>query len=871
MTGTPEPPRFSFRRFVVGPGFFLLVVLFPVLFLGRVISPVDVFTSYDPWNVVCPPTRVQNPLLNDPPTSWLTVMILAKRFPEGFFWNSTLASGIPGWSHLASGLLSPLVFLPALFLPVAWIFTAMIVFRFLAAFGSMYLLLRDDGLDPDGASIGGLLWGGAGAMAVWWLWPHVSVAAFCPLVVLGARLAFRPAPFSRRFLPFTAGTFLVTAGGFPAWTLAAALLALASGLVEALRPESRGRRISGLLGLALAGMIGVAPLLPSLFAFSSFLDATGHLERRRDMALERPVPLAHLRLFFDPWGAGSPTDGSDCGVPGMPGSNNFIENCVEMGRIALPLVLLGAAVPFVLRRRKRTEEGGSPRLPGFWVAVLLVPLLGLYTRSGMELVGRLPGVRNSSLVRIRIVLLFGAAALAAHGASRLLALLRERGLLPRGPQLLVAAIALELALFDTELLPYLRRSEATPRTSASIEKLKEETARNPSRIAATFIALWPNSSEMMGLEDVRSHFWSEADYRRLLEKAEPKGFGAFGGTIIAFDGLRLRAASPALDLLGNRWLAEPPAIRLVEPLSRDDRRESPPDRSLPPLADLAGGARVAQPFASEGTLRRFALWLPRPVAPGELRLRIEEEWSGRTVWSSSEPPGDPDPTGRSWWRTDRLPATFSSSRLRLVLEAAPGARPLVAAAGHPDEPDWENALVDGRPAPAPLSSAFDFGGIVLRPDLGGIDLRVFERLGALPRWWSVREVRGASFDDFLARVDSIDFRRIACVERGNEAEAKRFLAGSGSDRARFTLLDDRPERSEVEVDLDSPSLVATSLKLDSPHRSRLDGSPVSPIRTNGLFRGYLVPAGRHRIELAVGPFARWTRPAYLAPGGAQQR
>ena len=50
---------------------------FPTLFMHRVVSPNDVFYNFDPWSTVRK-VDVQNSLLNDPPTSYFTLMSLMK-------------------------------------------------------------------------------------------------------------------------------------------------------------------------------------------------------------------------------------------------------------------------------------------------------------------------------------------------------------------------------------------------------------------------------------------------------------------------------------------------------------------------------------------------------------------------------------------------------------------------------------------------------------------------------------------------------------------------------------------------------------------------------------------------------------------------
>ncbi|MEO8035485.1 MAG: hypothetical protein ABI837_13700, partial [Acidobacteriota bacterium] len=102
------------------------VLFFPVFFMGRVVSPNDVFYNYDPWSVI-PHEQVQNSLINDPPTSYLTLMSLLKSGGDTFHWNPYIASGIPGFGSSASALLSPFVFVPVFALPLTWVYSGIIL------------------------------------------------------------------------------------------------------------------------------------------------------------------------------------------------------------------------------------------------------------------------------------------------------------------------------------------------------------------------------------------------------------------------------------------------------------------------------------------------------------------------------------------------------------------------------------------------------------------------------------------------------------------------------------------------------------------------------------------------------------------------
>ena len=141
------------------------VFFFPVLFMGRVPSPNDVFSNFEPWSTARP-AEVQNSLLNDPPTAYFTLMSLAKNDWRAFHWNPYIAAGIPGWGSSAAAVLSPFILLPVLALPLAWVWTGIIFLKINAAFFFAYLWLREERLGRRGAATGAVLFAASGPFAV---------------------------------------------------------------------------------------------------------------------------------------------------------------------------------------------------------------------------------------------------------------------------------------------------------------------------------------------------------------------------------------------------------------------------------------------------------------------------------------------------------------------------------------------------------------------------------------------------------------------------------------------------------------------------------------------------------------------------------
>ena len=130
------------------------VLFFPVLFMGRVLSPNDVFFSYSPWSSLqsdaVPP---QNLLINDPPTGMYTHISMVKEDWRTFHWVPYTGGGVPGFGT-ANGVSTPLILVPALLAPLPWFYTAMVFVRLNLAFFFAYLWLREERIGRRGAAIG---------------------------------------------------------------------------------------------------------------------------------------------------------------------------------------------------------------------------------------------------------------------------------------------------------------------------------------------------------------------------------------------------------------------------------------------------------------------------------------------------------------------------------------------------------------------------------------------------------------------------------------------------------------------------------------------------------------------------------------------
>ncbi len=531
------------RTALVVTGLYLLVFFFPSLFMGRVVSPNDIYRHYEPW--VEEGVVAQNPVIHDPPLAYMPIAAMMKRAPESFHWNPWIASGIPGWGSAASALLTPFVMFPAL-LPLALFYTGIILLKFLFAYLMSYLWLREERLGKSRAAIGALVAAAAGPMFVLWLWQSTNATVLYPAVLLAIARMFHGKRNSVVMLVLVGICFLLS--GYPASIVFAIWLALFYGFVQLLRTRRFPLRELARAGIAVVLALAIAA--PVLDPFISFLGRTGYLEWRTDMSHYSLSP-AHLAGLADAEYLGNPAKGvwESAGVPGP--LDNYIELTIWVGPIILLLSFLALFDP-----RARGRVAGW-LLFGTLLTLIMIGTL----HSGWIL--DLPGLRFSPTTRLRVLLPLPFAFLAASGmrtVSRLLGGRRTRRYATAVVLAIAAVLAIDYARVAGSFYPYLPFGESEVESRPSIEKL--EFAGSPFRVAPTFFWMMPNSSQIFGVEDIRSQWSSEASYREILHRIDPES--GRRGTVLLLNALTMNVEDPFLRLLNVRYIVEPPAIDILQ-------------------------------------------------------------------------------------------------------------------------------------------------------------------------------------------------------------------------------------------------------------------------------------------------------------------
>ncbi|MEA2161972.1 MAG: hypothetical protein QOK37_99 [Thermoanaerobaculia bacterium] len=814
-----------------------LVFFFPTLFMGRIASPNDVFYNFQPWKSMRS-IDAQNSLINDPPTAYYTVLSLIKTDWRAFHWNPFIGSGAPGFG---STLLAPFSFLPALLLPMTWIYSGIILLKLNVAFWLAYLWLREERLGKRGAAVGAILFAAAGPIAMRWWW-HVTNAA--PLYPALLWIALRTARGKRTpawAIGLVALCYALSA--FPA-TMAYGAYAAAAYFVFVLigsrgfrrennrdtvsrgdagnaektlhisasardednaaprlpTPEKRLPR--AILIAVIATILGIAIAAPSFVPLAQLVQRSGYLVSRSSAAADHVFPLRHFALFLNPDHLGNSALHDWRGDRALGTLNNYIESTIYIGVIALPLLLIAFA-----NRKARSRW--------FWLAMLAVMLAAMFGFTPVaKIVAALPGFKFSPLTRIQMMLPIATAYLAAAGAALL-----ARGRFRIAIAMLVAvACAADLAVFAGRFYPYLDPALATPPATPTIAFLQSQP--KPFRIAPFFDYLWPNSSELYRLEDIRSHFSSEASYRRLLERIDPSA-ALSGSTVINFNSLKFDFTDPLVSMLGVRYLLEQRTIDVMRWMIFKNTKPGVTEIAatvLEPGQVMQRHVRVdEEPF--------FAIEIPAELQASIGRaphLDVSLIKGTSVVYARAFTPDDMTALGKIYIPLRPYARLGETIVLRL---ASSGVRVRLLTGATDD------------PSDAPL-----FYGRVMTPLIFERDLpdgRIFRNAGEVPRFHAVTRVRRMSADEMLA-TKNIDYADEAII---TDARPSTIDASD----AVVSLRDYQTDEQVIDVDAPANTFLASSEKLTPELRVTVDDKPVQPVEINVLFAGVPIPAGNHRV------------------------
>lgn len=788
------------------------VFFFPTAFLGRVLSPNDVFLNFSPWNMGRPldVVRAQNSLLNDPATAYFTLLTLARDDPRTFHWNPYIAAGVPGFGSSAAATLTPFALLPLL-VPLTWLYTAMAFLKLNASFVFAYLWLREERLGRRGAAIGALIFAAAGMYSVRWLWQITNATALYPALLWIVRRTF-----AGRRVPVIVTALVALAyaiSGFPAaiaygaWMVA--IYASYVVLVERrpLQPPMAEAMAPALLRVAVGVLAAALIALPTLIPFVQLVRRTGYLQARQTTSLSAVYPLAHARAFVQPDHLGNPAFKNWIGNPHLGVLNNYVESALYLGLLAIPLALLG-----VFSRRARARW--------FWVAAAALIVACMFGAPWIsQLAANVPGVKYSALARVSLLLPLPMAYLAA--AARL----RRRWIYDA----VAMVVAFDLALFAGRFHPYLTPEQAKVAVTPTIAFLQNE--KPPFRIAPMMDFLWPNSAELVRVEDVRSHFSSEAAYRKLLQRIDKSSWTG-RSTVITFFSPTYNFEDPLNNLLGVRWFLE---HRYIDIMKWGIFQKTVPGVKETGTIALKPGTRLERQVAVDAE-PFWSIELPVKIESGSGRFEVSLLKNGAPVWSRAFSAAEVNVMNKVY--VPLRPHARRGETVTLRIHAN-GVR------GHVLQGENARSVFYGR---------------VTTPVMFDRELpegRLFRNLAELPRFRAVSRLRKLNDDEFLAARD-VDFESEAVIT-DDRVEPPELTAAAG---ARVRLAEYAPHRQRVVTESSAPFYLASSEKLSPELSVSIDGRTVPPVETDMVFAGVTVPAGKHEVVFS----RRIGRGWWWAPG-----
>jgi hypothetical protein len=567
----------------------VLIFLWPSLTGDAVNLPVDFLNIVPPWAQVARDHHAMNPEMND---LVLQIVPWAHQVRESWkslhipLWNASAASGYPLLANAQSSALSVFRIL-ALPFSLGRSFAVEAALKILLALTFTYLFCRRRGYAELPSAAGAICFGFSTFMMIWLHFPMGSAAAFLPAVVYCADVVIDGATFAKIvFMALVVASMIFC--GHPEAVLHVFLFTTlyVAWIVFVERRYATSRdatRHSAALGIAV--LLGVLLSAPLLMPFAEAVTKSYRYLRMKSEpeVVNRFVGRSALALLVQPALVARQS------IPSPAETTSGFAGILGMGATIALLVTAARS------RRWRTREMLFVALTILFAGITLDwPVFRLIT----------PLLRSSSLGRIRLLLCFLLAVqtaalidLAAHrddGAylfgilsATLLLLVASRsspdamlrgleasalvivvaaavpvsGKLRYGAMIiLVAAVITELWSVSRDWLPNLPSSAMYPPTPliSKLVELKSAQHGAPMRIVATEGILFPNTSAIFGLQDIRAHDpMAPARYLQILFEAAGYDVGRYYGRWRNVD-------TPLLDFLNVKYVVVAPGVDLPD-------------------------------------------------------------------------------------------------------------------------------------------------------------------------------------------------------------------------------------------------------------------------------------------------------------------
>jgi len=769
-------------------------------------------------------------------------------------WDRFSGLGHPLLGSGQTALFYPLHWLPVLdpSKPALWDL-AFLLLRFFAAFGSVLLLLELGApfwLAALGAPIGAL----NGTFTVLLTRADLQAYACMPWILL-ALVRLRRAPGPRPALGLAIALALCLFGAHPEPSFAVIATCALAAAALVFREEPGRVRFFGwaALGAGCAALLSAPFWLPlldlipkswSLHPLGSYGPDRRPIARLAEWLM--PTVFEHGKLWTL-FGGGAVTStaylGPTCGVLAIAAVIGALR--------ARALAWVWPAMFLVL------VIHGAPGTAWLWRIPVLsrmpvdfyfpFPVLYLLAISGVVALDRRTVIAAALVLLVALatapiwagpidkpLIKLGWAALAATAFAAL-------ALRPRLRPLLFLACAADLAAFRS---PLSRRADPLE-PGPFVRWLQQRGGQF--RVIGLGLTLSPDSAAAFGLEDVRlcEALFPPRVVSGMSALVQFKPDTTWHTTADPADGFD--AFSPMLDWMNVRYLV----TQNVPPLSI---------RSQPMRAFLDVGPPIALPRMDANALPALAAWAhksigarmrvppQRPILAGRIaHLRPNEipAWEIAAEGTAAANGGEGAVRADlSRWAGREVPVELRATEYALWIDL-----------------HWESPSGDRDP-PENLLGALR----IAYRDSFIPDLLVLERPHPWPRVTAAAAPEISA--DPLARMKQPRSEPFAIVEDDfPKAAWDRICAGcTGPLRATLSQPVYTQNRVTFDADVDRPAIAVLADAWTEGWRATVDGEPAPLFHANWSFRGVIVPAGKHRIEMRYAPRA-WTIAFWLAFAG----
>jgi Bacterial membrane protein YfhO len=567
----------------------VLIFLWPSLTGDVVNLPLDFLNIVPPWAQVARDHHVMNPEMND---LVLQIVPWAQQVRESWkslhipLWNASAASGYPLLANAQSSAFSIFRIL-ALPFSLGRSFAVEAALKILLALTFTYLFCRRRDYAELPGAVGAICFGFSTFMMIWLHFPMGGAAAFLPAVIYCADVVIDRATFAKIvFMAVVVAAMIFC--GHPETVLHVFLFTTLY-IVWIVFVERRfatahdAVRHSAALGTAV--VLGVLLSAPLLMPFGEAVTKSYRYLRMKSEpeVVSRFVGRGALALLVQPalvarQSIPSPAE-TTSGFAGILGAGATIALLLkdagsrrwrtrEMLFVALTILLAGVMLDWPVFRLitplLRSSSLGRIRL-------LLCFLLAVQTAALIDLAARridgtyLTGILSATLLLFLAFKSLPNATLRGLIPSGLVIVVAA--LVPAGAKLrygvmmiLVVAVIAELWSVSRDWLPNLRSSAMYPPTPliSKLVELKNAQRGAPMRIVATGGILFPNTSAMFGLQDIRAHDpMAPARYLQIL-------FDVAGYDVGRYYGRWRNVDTPLLDFLNVKYVVVAPGVDLPD-------------------------------------------------------------------------------------------------------------------------------------------------------------------------------------------------------------------------------------------------------------------------------------------------------------------